>query len=344
MTSETISKIKGLSITQVAEKIGFTVVKKKALCFGHEDKTPSLNFDEKKGRYKCYVCDVKGDVINLVEENLKLSFVDACNWLINQFQLIVAEPYKPFRFKKANRAVKYVPPVIESPFQPNPEIYEWLIKQLTLSKTGLNYLTVKRGFSKETIEELEIRDMTNPSAEFNKLREEWGAEALVKCGLCKIGDNNIIKNIWWDYVIIFPFVDLNYRIKYLQGRRLNLDKIPSKYINLSQIRPYVYNIHTLTELNDGDQLYICEGIPDTITATHLGLKAIGVLGASSFDSELVTMLMKYRIGVIPDADAGGQTFLDNVRNAFYKKGKTVQKYNIPKPFNDLNEYFTTKNS
>lgn len=343
MTPETISKIKELSITQVAEKLGFTVVKKKALCFGHQDRTPSLNFDEKKGRYKCYVCDVKGDVINLVKENLNLSFVDACNWLINQFQIIVTEP-SHFRFRKANRVIKYVPPIVESPFQPNPKIYEWLIKQLTLSQRGLNYLTIKRGFSKERIEELEIRDMVNPSSVYDKLKEEWGTEALVKCGLCKIGDNNIIKNIWWDYVIIFPFVDLNYRINYLQGRRLNLDKIQSKYINLSQIRPYVYNIHTLTELNEGDQLYICEGIPDTITAMHLGLKAIGVLGASSFDSELVTMLMKYRIGVIPDADAGGKKFLDNVRKEFDKKGKTVQKYTIPKPFNDLNEYFITKDS
>lgn len=344
MTSETISKIKGLSIIAVAEKLGFTVVKKKALCFGHEDKTPSLSFDEKKGRYKCFVCDVKGDVINLVEERLNLSFVDACNWLINQFQLIVTEPYRPSRFKKVNQTVKYVPQGVENPFLPNPEIYEWLIKQLTLSNTGLNYLTGKRGFSKKTIEELEIRDMVNPLPVFNKLRKEWGTDALIKCGLCKIGDDNIIKNIWWDYVIIFPFTDLNYRIKYLQGRRLNLERIPNKYVNLSQIRPYVYNIQTLTELNDGDQLYICEGIPDTITAMHLGLNAIGVLGASSFDSGLVCTLLKYRIGVIPDTDAGGQTFLDNIRKAFSERGKTVQKYNIPKPFNDLNEYFITKNS
>ncbi|MDB4901946.1 MAG: zinc finger, CHC2-family protein [Mucilaginibacter sp.] len=342
MTPETISKIKGLSITQVAEKLGFTVVKKKALCFSHDDRTPSLNFDEKKGRYRCYVCDVKGDVINLVEENLNLPFVDACAWLINQFQLVVTEPYRLSRFKKANRVVKYTLPVIQSPFQPNPDIYEWLVKQLTLSQTGLNYLTTKRGFSREVIEELDIRDITDPITVFNTLKEEWGTDALLECGLCKIGDNNIVKNIWWDYVIIFPFADLNYRIQYLQGRRLNIDRIPNKYINLSNIRPYVYNIHILTQLNDGDQLYICEGIPDTITAMHLGLKAIGVLGASNFDSELVTMLMKYRIGVMPDADTGGQIFMDSVRKAFNEKGKTVQKYNIPKPYNDLNEYFITK--
>lgn len=344
MTAETITKIKGLSITQVAEKLGLIIVKKKALCFGHDDRTPSLNFDEKKGRYKCYVCDVKGDVIGLVEANLKLTFLDACNWLINEFQLVVTESYKPFQFKRSNRVIRYIPPVVESTFQPNPEIYEWFIKQLKISDTGLNYLTINRGFSKETIEELEIKDMDNPADVFNKLKEEWGTEALIKCGLCKIGDDNVTKNIWWDYVIIFPFTDLNYRIRYLQGRRLNLNKIPSKYINLSQIQPYIYNIHSLTEMSDGDQLYICEGVPDTITAMHLGLKAIGILGANSFNLELVTMLMNYRIGVIPDADAGGQTFLNNVRKAFDSKGKTVQKYSIPKPFNDLNEYFTSKNS
>jgi DNA primase len=334
MTPETISKIKELSITLVAEKLGFTVRKKKALCFEHEDKNPSLNFDEKRGRYRCFACDAKGDLINLVEKNLNLSFVEACQWLIKEFRIVVTEPYRPFRFRKITRQVKYTQPVIDSPFQPNPEIYEWLIKQLSLSQTGLDYLTTKRGFSRNIIEELEIRDINDPVSVFNNLKEEWGIDALVKCGLLKIGDGDVVKKIWWDYTLIFPFVDLNYRIKYLQGRRLKLDRIPNKYVNLSKIRPYVYNIYTLTELNDGDQLYICEGIPDTITAMHMGLKAIGVLGASSFDSELVTMLIKYRIGIIPDADAGGQTFLENVRKAFNEKGKTIQKYNVPKPYND----------
>jgi hypothetical protein len=63
-------------------------------------------------------------------------------------------------------------------------------------------------------------DINDPVSVFNKLKEEWGTDALIKCGLLKIGDGDVIEKIWWDYTIIFPFVDLNYRIKYLQGWRL----------------------------------------------------------------------------------------------------------------------------
>lgn len=54
------------------------------LCPFHSDSTPSLTVSPSKGIYKCFACDVSGDVINFLQEHLKISFVEAVKcWQIN---------------------------------------------------------------------------------------------------------------------------------------------------------------------------------------------------------------------------------------------------------------------
>jgi DNA primase len=345
MTKDTITKLNALSVISIAEKLGLQVKKKRALCFNHDDHDPSLRFDEKKQTFRCYVCDVKGDNIALVSKKLGLSFLDACSWLIQQFQVWVDEPYRnaKFRIRAPQPMIKPAVTPVPNPFKPNPEIYEWLIEQLTLSQWSLDYLTWKRGFSKKMITELRIRDITAPGIVFQKLIERWGTTALLHCGLLK-SDGDQIKKIWWDHVIIFPFISHDQRITYLQARRMSADPSNYKYLALSQLKPAIYNTRILAALNEEDDLFICEGVPDTITAMELGMPAIGVLGAASFDDEIVDRLLPYRINIFPDTDPAGQLFVRKVRQAFYEKGKTIQERTLPKPYKDLNEYFIAKNS
>jgi DNA primase len=257
----------------------------------------------------------------------------------------VNEPYRgpKFKYKKLHQPPKIISKLIPSQYQPNPEIYEWLVNELTLSSIAKDYLLQKRGFSEQMVKELEIKDVPDPNTIFQKLTERWGKEALINCGLLKFHENNI-KGIWWDHVLVFPFNDLNLRITYLQARRMCTDPGKFKYLALSQLKPAIYNINILTQLKEGDNLFICEGVPDTITAMELKMPAIGVLGANSFDDDVVDLLLQYRINIFPDTDPAGQLFVRKVRQAFYEKGKTIQERSLPKPYKDLNEYFISENN
>jgi DNA primase len=145
-------------------------------------------------------------------------------------------------------------------------------------------------------------------------------------------------------VLIFPFLNANHRVVYLQARRMAKEPGKWKYVTLSNLKPAIYNLHVLHDIEPGDDLYICEGIPDTITALELNLHAIGVLGSGSFDHEIVELLLPYNLNIFPDKDEGGRFFVKNIRRAFYERGKTIQERIIPEPYKDLNEYFITKNS
>ena len=90
----TINKLRGLSILDVADKLGFKLKGlgdegRRALCPYHDDKHPSLHFSKKKGIFKCFVCGAKGDLFKLVMDARNCTFVEACQWLINEFHVVI---------------------------------------------------------------------------------------------------------------------------------------------------------------------------------------------------------------------------------------------------------------
>ena len=90
----TINKLRGLSILDVADKLGFKLKGlgdegRRALCPYHDDKHPSLHFSKKKGIFKCFVCGAKGDLFKLVMDARNCTFVEACDWLVNEFHVVI---------------------------------------------------------------------------------------------------------------------------------------------------------------------------------------------------------------------------------------------------------------
>lgn len=76
-----INKLNELPIESVASALGLTVSHHKSLCPFHNDSHPSLTYHRGKNRYKCYVCDAHGGVIDLVMNYLHKDFLTACRWL-----------------------------------------------------------------------------------------------------------------------------------------------------------------------------------------------------------------------------------------------------------------------
>ncbi len=339
MNNEVVLKIKELSITEIARKLGIDVKGKKALCFSGHDKNPSLTFDDKKGFYNCFGCDEQGDQITLVMHVCKLGFLEALQWFKQEYQIggTISE-----KDKKIFKPVTKQKVIEDNANEPNPEIYEFMINNISLSARAEKYLIDDRCFSNELIHKLEIRDIPDTQVVFTMLKDKFGIDALIRCGLCKLDDYGRHRFIWWDHVIIFPFTDLNHRINYVQGRRLNFSS-GAKYVNLKGIRPYPYNLQVLIDLKSNDRIHICEGIPDTISATQLGLNAIGILGANNFDTNYLNLLSTYQIYIIPDHDIGGETFYRKVQKAFETVGKSIQLKKIPEQFKDLNELLIKQN-
>ena len=84
-----IQKLRELPIESVAERLGLKVTKHKSLCPFHEDRHPSLSF--KNNGYRCFVCGEHGGVIDLAMHVLGKSFIETCEWLANEHNVILSE-------------------------------------------------------------------------------------------------------------------------------------------------------------------------------------------------------------------------------------------------------------
>ena len=96
MQKSDIEKLRSLPCEGVAQRLGFTIKRHKALCPFHNDHTPSLTF--KKNKFRCWSCGESGDTISLVMKVLNKDFLDACRWLADENNVILTE-YKPEEVK-----------------------------------------------------------------------------------------------------------------------------------------------------------------------------------------------------------------------------------------------------
>ena len=72
-----LNDIRATPIEEVAERLGIKVVRHTALCPFHEDRHPSLHFDRKRNRFKCFACGAGGNVIDLVMRYMNITFKEA---------------------------------------------------------------------------------------------------------------------------------------------------------------------------------------------------------------------------------------------------------------------------
>ena len=91
-----LQKIREVPIFEVCSKLGISLygtgkLTRRAKCWYHDDKHPSMHVNKKKNIYKCFVCGEGGDVIKLVQDYDNKSFIEACDWLVNEFHITLIE-------------------------------------------------------------------------------------------------------------------------------------------------------------------------------------------------------------------------------------------------------------
>jgi DNA primase len=340
-TSIDIEEIKKIPVINVAMALGIEILPgNKAMCFfGHDNKTPSLSFNVKENYWHCFGCDRGGDNIKLVMDMKDIKFGQAIEWFDLSFSTIKVVSSRR-RSKSSFTAIRSDSKKKinnnRKNYNSDPEIYEWIIENSSISERSYNYLN-KRGVTVESLEAFCIRDLTDPLEFFTAMKNRWGLIRLTKCGLISF-ESKYSKPPWWDYSLWIPFFK-GKRIEYLQRRRFASEG--PKYVNLCGLKKPVYNINVLEKMKPFEKLFICEGVPDTILASQLGWNAIGILGLSALDDKILKILMPYSIHVIPDNDSAGFKLFNKIRGKFFERGKIIQRVNLngAKDLNDLLEKF-----
>lgn len=72
---------------KIAQDLGLKFKNNKCLCFLHSESNPSMSFDVKKKKFKCFSCAASYDIFNHYQEYYNKSFLEATKSIINDFNL-----------------------------------------------------------------------------------------------------------------------------------------------------------------------------------------------------------------------------------------------------------------
>lgn len=211
-----LDEIRATPIEEVAENLGIGIVRHMALCPFHNDKHPSLHFDLKKNRYKCFACGASGNVIDLVMRYNNMEFKEAINWIGN---------------KEVNTAKDNAYETKESREEAvDIEYLEVLMKNVCINEDAARFLFDERRIDSRVVEWCGLSSVSSDTPCWR-----WG------------------KAFYDAPSLLIPYRDVDGKLLTVQGRYLGKEKKPRfKFPQGSQAG--MYNKPVIATLKKGDGL------------------------------------------------------------------------------------------
>ena len=305
MERNDIEKLRLLPCEGVAQRLGLTVKRHKALCPFHSDHTPSMTF--KKGKYKCWSCGERGDTISLVQKVLGKNFVDACRWLADENNIILTE-YKPEEEKPAKPfdASRYAR-FFEHPFL-NEEARRFLYDERRLDERVVRWCRLTSWRDKQGVPWLQTPyyDREGHLVGVQNRNLVFGSGLMVQGS----GLNSQLSSA--------P------RFRFPQGSECG-----------------IYNLPVLNLLKPGDELYITEGCSDCWAMLSAGHKAIAIPSATLLKRKDVEQLsivhsqLSIVFHMFPDRDEPGERLFLQLKERL----PNLVHHQLPPGCKDFSDYY-----
>ena len=300
-----LDEIRATPIEEVAENLGIGIVRHMALCPFHNDKHPSLHFDLKKNRYKCFACGASGNVIDLVMRYNNMEFKEAINWIGN---------------KEVNTAKDNAYETKESREEAvDIEYLEVLMKNVCINEDAARFLFDERRIDSRVVEWCGLSSVSSDTPCWR-----WG------------------KAFYDAPSLLIPYRDVDGKLLTVQGRYLGKEKKPRfKFPHGSQAG--MYNKQVIATLKKGDELWITEGPSDCWAMMSAGRKAVAIPSATSLTTGDLRLLgdglqKGVSLHMAPDNDRPGMELFKTLKRHF----PDLQGHVLPDGVKDFGEMWKLK--
>ena len=284
-----IAELNSTPIEMIAERLGLHVERHKTCCPWHDDRRPSLSFDTRRNRYRCYVCDAHGGVIDMVMNLRHCGFLEACEWLGGPMIHEAKCTPKIGRFfgdpAGERREARGERQEVKCESRGGDEVdlpyLQTLVRCPRLNKEAQEWLSNRR------IDERVVR---------------W----------CRLSSIDVATPCWrygkafYDAPsLLIPYFGLDGRLMSVQSRYLGTEDKP-RFRFPRGASCHVYNLQVLRMLNAGEELWITEGCSDCWAMLSSGRKAIAIPSASMLKENDLDPLHGLNLHMYPDQDEPGE--------------------------------------
>ena len=300
-----LDEIRATPIEEVAENLGIGIVRHMALCPFHNDKHPSLHFDLKKNRYKCFACGASGNVIDLVMRYNNMEFKEAINWIGNK-EVNTAKDNAYEKKESREEAVDI-------------EYLEVLMKNVCINEDAARFLFDERRIDRRVVEWCGLTSVSSDTPCWR-----WG------------------KAFYDAPSLLIPYRDVDGKLLTVQGRYLGKEKKPRfKFPHGSQAG--MYNKQVIATLKKGDELWITEGPSDCWAMMSAGRKAVAIPSATSLTTGDLRLLgdglqKGVSLHMAPDNDRPGMELFKTLKRHF----PDLQGHVLPDGVKDFGEMWKLK--
>lgn len=276
------------------------------LCPFHNEKTPSFSVSEEKQLYHCFGCQVSGNAIGFVMEKEHLDFLDAIEYLADQYGIDLesykVESGKP-DYSELKKRLHYV----------NREAAVYYYKNLKKSQNAMGYLK-KRGITDEMISHFGIGYSGNT---WDGLLSVVGTSPELQKEMLRAGLITEKKegNGYFDRFrgrIMFPIRDVKGDFLGFGGRVM--DETLPKYLNTAETPVFNKSVTLYglfqgkKEIKDHGTVIVVEGYMDVIALHQQGIPYVVATLGTSLTAEHGKILDRYAKTIVLcfDGDLAGK--------------------------------------
>lgn len=318
-----IQKLQGLSIEEVAERLGVHVKHHKALCPFHADSHPSLTFHRGKNRYRCFVCGASGGPIDLVVNTQGWKFHEACKWLANEFGIVLSDGEESVKRQVVKCQVRTENRLPEQ--KPDIAFLSHLMAQPVINEQAALFLFQERKIRPEVVKEMGLSSIS------------------YKCPM-----SSSPNPAYFDApAILIPYRDIDGNLVSVQSRFLGESSREGTTPPIPRFRfpkgsnCHIFNMPALKTLKEKEPLFITEGVSDCLAMLSAGYAAIAIPSATLLkpdDIELLHSVLNTRhssVHMYPDQDEPGQKLFFELKRLCPQ----LVYHQLPDGFKDVGQYY-----
>ena len=284
----------------------------KALCPFHDEQTPSLSIDPKKGLYKCFGCGKAGDHLTFLQEHAKLSFAEAVTELRRHASPpaptepapITKEKEEPFPYDLMERVAE----IWHQAFCEQPEALEYLESRGIHDKGLLRDLRVGYcdGDRLLAITNAEERKLLQGVGVLN----EGGKEFFSRC-------------------VVFALRDRHNRVTGFYGRSLSPSaKVPHRCCAGNR-----NGFFEPVSARGCSRVFLVEGVLDALAMHQAGFKNTLALGGVQGLTPVLLEHLKHEnvkeVDLVLDGDETGRQGAELLATRLAKEGFVVRSVPLP---------------
>ena len=278
------------------------------LCPFHDERTPSISVDPVGKYYKCFGCDVGGDLFRFVEEKEGLTFPEALEALAERYGVEIERESEDPRAEEARRHRARLQELLAR----TGEFYERFLWDSPKAEKARKYL-LGRGLSEESLRAFGVG--MAPQAWDQVLvgsqRAGFKVVELESAGLIQKGRQGGHYDRFRSR-IIFPIRDARGRVRGFGARALTPDSKP-KYLNspegVFKKSEMLYGLDMARPaIAKSRRAIVVEGYTDVIALHQAGItEAVAIMGTAITPEQLKALagLGPERVVLALDADSAG---------------------------------------